>query len=96
MDPIVGHRLYSWHRWAKLADGRLECINSLSGRIRELEYRSRRERVFCVISITRYWYNGRIPVSGFFPILCFLGSNVIAHVFPDWNVGWTAKRICSD
>jgi len=52
------------------------------------------KRVFCPFLIVEYWCHGCLPVTGFLPVLYFLGSHAVTHVFPHRHVGRTTKRIC--
>ncbi len=42
----------------------------------------------------KYGYYGCFPIFGFLSVLCFLGSNVVAHVLSDRHVGRASTRIC--
>ena len=46
--------------------------------------------LFFTLPFVEHRDNGCLFGTGFFPVLCLLGSDVAPHVLPYWYVGWTA------
>ncbi|GIS71956.1 MAG: hypothetical protein CM1200mP10_15330 [Candidatus Neomarinimicrobiota bacterium] len=96
MDPIVGHRLYSWLDGLSLPMVALNALIAFLGVFVSWNIDRAVKGYFALFLLLDTGIMGVFLPLGFFPFLCFLGSNVTAYVFPDWNVGRTAKRICGN